>query len=137
MGGNDLVPRVFATLVKLRDHGGGLWMLYLSKCSACAQDWLVAEDELTYDNFYLKRISPTEAQGITDDGRWPDDFITYERVLRLGRSFSGRLIFLDPHDPILRSTAQELLKERSDMTVEEIAYLLSIEPNEAARLLDN
>lgn len=35
MGGDGLDERVFATLEKICDHGGDLWWLYLSKCSAC------------------------------------------------------------------------------------------------------
>lgn len=95
MGGDGLDERVFATLENIRDHGGELWWLYLSKCSACGQDWLVAQDERIYDNFYLKRLSPTEARTIADDNRWPDAFITYERVLRLGRTLSQPWTFLD------------------------------------------
>jgi hypothetical protein len=135
MGGDGLDERVFATLENTRDHGGELWWLYLSKCSACGQDWLVAQDERIYDNFYLKRVSPTEAQAIVEDSRWPDDFITYERVLRLGRTLSEPWTFVDPRSPALISTAEDLLKERPNITVDEIAYLLAIEPKAAARLL--
>ena len=133
--GGDGDERIVGTLERTRDHGGDLWWLHLSKCSACGQDWLVAQDERIYDNFYLKRIKPTEARSISDDDRWPDDFITYERVLRLGRTLAKPWSFLDPLDPALVLTAADLVKERPDITVEEIAYLLAIEPKAAARLL--
>lgn len=129
--------RVFETLERTRDHGGDLWWLYLSKCRACGQDWLVAQYERIYDNFYLKRISLIEARGIAEDDRWPDEFITYERVLRLGRTLSQPWTFLDPRSPALVWTAEDLLKERPDITVDEIAYLLAIEPKAAARLLSS
>jgi hypothetical protein len=135
MGGDGLDEQVFETLERIRDHGGDLWWLYLSKCSACGQDWLVAQDERIYDNFYLKRINPLEAGGIAEDNRWPDDFITYERVLRLGRTLSQPWSFLDPRSPALVWTAEDLLKERPDITVEEIAYLLAIELKAASRLM--
>lgn len=105
------------------------------KCRDCGQHWLVAQDERIYDNFYLKRISPARARGIIADSRWPDDFISYERVLRLGRTLGQPWRFLDPHSQALVWTAEDLLKERPDISVEEIAYLPGIEPEAAARLL--
>ena len=79
MGGDGQDERVFATLETTRSHGADLWSLYTSKCSACEQEWLVAQDERIYDNYYLKRLGPAEAQEMADGDRWPDDFITYER----------------------------------------------------------
>lgn len=135
MGGDGLDERVFATLETTCKYGADLWWLYLSKCNACAQDWMVAQDERIYDNYYLKRLGPSEARETRENGRWPDDFITYERVLKLGRTLSRPWTFLDPRSPALIWTAEDLMRERSDITVEEIAYLLAIEPEAAARLL--
>jgi len=135
MGGDGLDERVLATLEKTREHGGDLWWLYLSKCSACGQDWLVAQDERIYDNYYLKRLGSVEVQDLVESNRWPDDFTTYERVLRLGRTLSQPWTFLDPRSSALVWTAEDLVKERPDITVEEIAYLLAIEPAAAAKLL--
>ena len=135
MGGDGHDERVFATLNDVRDHGADLWWLYLSKCSACEQDWLVAQDERIYDNYYLKRLSPAEAQDIMAGVRWPDDFISYERVLRLGRTLGQPWTFLDSRSPALIDTAADLRKERPDITVDEIAYLLAIKPKAVGRLL--
>jgi hypothetical protein len=135
MGGDGQDERVFASLETTRSHGGDVWWLYLSKCHACEQDWLVAQDERIYDNYYLKRLGPAEARKIAMGERWPDDFITYERVLRLGRTLGQPWTFLDPRSPALVCTAEDLMKERPDITVDEIAYLLAIEPEAAARLL--
>ncbi|MGI8611042.1 MAG: hypothetical protein ACR2KH_02020 [Sphingomicrobium sp.] len=127
--------RVFATVERTRDHGGDLWWLYLSKCSACGQDWLVAQDERIYDNYYLKRLSPADVRDVAEGNRWPNDFMTYERVLRHGRTLSQPWTFIDPRSSALVCTAEDLVKERPDITVEEIAYLLAIEPDAAAKLL--
>jgi hypothetical protein len=137
MGGDGQDERVFATLDTALDHSADLWWLYLSECRACGQDWLVAQDDRIYDNYYLKRLSSAEARNITLGGGWPDDFITYERVLRLGRTLSQPWTFLDPRSPALVWTAEDLKKERPGITVDEIAYLLAIQPNAAARLLLN
>jgi hypothetical protein len=106
MGGDGFDERVFRTLERAREHGGDQWWLYMSKCSACAQEWLVAQDERIYDNFYLKRLDPTEAQGIAQENRWPDDFITYERVLTLGRTLGQSWTFVGPRDRALVWTAR-------------------------------
>lgn len=137
MGGEGLDERVFAALEHIRDHGGDQWWLYLSKCKACGQDWLVAQDERIYDNYYLKRLAPAAARDIIERNRWPDDFVTYERVLRLGRTLSQPWTFLDSRSPALVWTAEDLVKERPDISVEEIAYLLGLTPNAAARLLSD
>lgn len=134
MGCDGLDERVFATLETVRDHGD-LWWLYLSKCRACGQQWLIAQDERIYDDYFLKRLSPSDAAGVIERGCWPDDFITYERVLTVGRSLSGPCVFLNPRAASLVWTAEDLRKERPDIKVEEIAYLLGIEPEAAARLL--
>jgi hypothetical protein len=135
MGGDGLDERVFETLEISRNHGGDLWWLYTSRCSACAQDWLVAQDERIYDNYYLKRLTSTEAREIIDSNLWPNDFITYERVLRLGRTLSGHWVFFDPKSPSLVWAVEDLIKERPDIGVDEIAYLLGIGRAAAARLL--
>lgn len=135
MGADGLDERVFATLEITRNYGGGLWWLYLSRCDVCGQDWLVAQDDRIYDNYYLKRLSPSGALDIVEGNHWPDDFITYERVLRLGRTLGETWTFFDPRSPALVWTAEDLIKERPDISVEEIAYLLGIDPAAAARLL--
>jgi len=135
MGGNGQDERVFATLNNIRDHSPKLWWLYLSRCSACEQEWLVAQDDRIYDNYYLMRLDRAQAQDIAKDARWPNDFMSYERVLRLGRTLSEPWTFFDPQSPALVATAEDLRKERPSIAIEEIAYLLGIEPKAAAQLL--
>jgi len=133
--GDDLDQRVFATLERVRLYGDDLWWLYESRCTTCGQAWLVAQDERIYDNFYLRRLSDAEAKKLEQHNCWPNDFSTYEQVLRLGRTLSDPWIFLDPQSPSLAWTAADLRKERPDISVAEIAYLLAIEPSAAAKLL--
>jgi hypothetical protein len=135
MGGNDLDERIFATLERLKDHGGGLWWLYLSKCDVCGQHWMVAQEERIFDEYFLRRLDAVEARQISAEGRWPAEFLTYERVLKLGRELSQPCVFLETLSPSLVWTAKELRKERPDITVEEIADLVGVTPKHAARLL--
>ena len=134
MGCDGLDEKVFATLEQIRSHGGEPWWLYLSRCDACGQNWMVAQEERIFDDYYLKRLTPAEARAIMDLGRWPDDFITYERVLKTGHALSRPCEFLEELAPSLVWTAEDLRKERPEITDKEIAHLLGVSPSTAARL---
>lgn len=135
MGGDGLDERVFASLETMNEHGGDQWWLYVSTCSKCSQDWMIAQDERIYDNYYLRRLAPSAVHGIIEQGNWPEEFLTYERVLRLGITMSKPWTFLDPRSPALVDTAEDLRRERPDISFDEIAYLLAIPVADATRLL--
>ena len=135
MGGDGLDERVFATIERVRDHGDALWWLHLSKCSVCGQNWMVAQEERIFDEYFLRRLNDAEARQIGAEGQWPAEFLTYERVLKIGRTLSQPCIFFDALSPSLVWTVEDLRKERPDITVDEIAHLLGVTPKNAARLL--
>lgn len=124
MGFDGFDEAVFATLDVVRRHGPDLWWLYLSLCSACGQHWLVAQDERIYDQYFLKRLDPATTNAVTASGTWPDDFITYERVLALGRAMCVPPRFFDPLAYSLQWTVEDLRKERPAISPGEIAHLL-------------
>jgi hypothetical protein len=136
MGDPDgLDERVFATLQRVRDHGGAEWWLYASTCRASGQSWMIAQDERIHDIFHLRRIAPSVMHEIVEHSRWPDDFLRYEQVLRLGRQ-SGKIAqFLNPLSPALVQTVSDLRRERAGISIEDIAYVLAISTESAARLL--
>jgi hypothetical protein len=134
MGGDGLDERVFAPLDRIVAHGGDQWWLYVSGCQVCSQSWMIAQDERIYDNYYLRRLSPSVCREIVDEAHWPDEFLTYEKVLRLGRTMSRSVTFLDPSSPALVCTAEDLRRERPRISVEEVAYLLAIPVSDAADL---
>lgn len=134
MGSDGLDERVFATLEKIVAHGGDQWWLYISGCKVCYQNWMIAQDERVGDSYYLRRISPLIRQDIVEQGRWPGEFLTYEQVLRLGRTMSKPWTFLDPSSPALVCTAEDLRRERPNIGVDEIAYLLAIPVADATGL---
>ena len=134
MGGSGLDDRVFATVDVIRHHSGDLWWLYLARCNACGQRWLVAQEERIFDDYFLRRTSEEEGAAIAA-GCWPDDFITYERVLKIGRALSKPCRFLDPLAGSLVWSAHDLRNARSDITVDEIAWLLGVTAKDAKRLL--
>lgn len=134
MGGDGLDERVFATMEKVRDHGGDPWWLYLSKCSECGQHWMIAQEERIFDEYFLRRVSNEAAEGILAH-TWPDEFITYERVLNIGHTFATPCIFFDTMAGSLIWSAEDLRKARPEITVDEIARLLGVTPENAKRLL--
>ncbi len=134
MGGDGLDERVFATLEEIKKRGGDQWWLYVSACRVCTQHWMIAQDERIYDNYYLRRLSTGILREIIDQERWPDEFMTYERVLKLGRTMSKPWTFINPRSPALICTAEDLRRERPNISLEEIAYLLAIPVEQAASL---
>jgi hypothetical protein len=133
MGMDGLDEAVFSTLETTVSHDGDAWWLFSATCRTCGQNWMVAADTRIYDDYFMKRIGTQEAHEIVA-GHWPADFITYERVLRIGRTLSKPCEFADPFDNSLVWTAEDLRKERPDISSSEIAYLLGITPSEVAAL---
>jgi hypothetical protein len=127
MGWDGLDEQLLATLKPVKDHGGDPWWLYLGKCNVCGQDWLVAEETRIYDEHFLKRITAEQAGEIIESENWPSDFLTYESVLRVGRSLARPCRFAVPMDPSLIWTVTDLRNERGDIGAEEIAELLGVD----------
>lgn len=134
MGMDGLDERVFASLETSKEHGGDQWWLFVANCLTCSQSWMIAQDSRIYDNYYMRRLEPVVRLAIVEHSQWPDEFLTYEQVLRLGRTTSKPWIFLDPRSPGLVWTAEDLRRERPGISVEEIADLLAIPVADAVRL---
>lgn len=136
MGGDALDERVFATVENVVDHGGDAWWLHLSQCRACGQHWMIAQEERIFDAHFMRRLSVDEADRISRHAEWPSAFSTYESVLKTGHALGIRpCVFLERLAPSLVWSAKDLRKERPDISVEEIAFLLGITPTQAKRLL--
>jgi hypothetical protein len=121
--------------IKERRHfGGAAWWLWYGMCEVCQQTWLIAQDERVNDVFLMRRLSATEVQDI-DRGTWPPDFRRYEDVLRLGRDRGHNWTYIDSHSPSLLATIDDLLGERPEITIDEIARLLNIDSAHASELV--
>ena len=129
-----LDERVFATLQQVINHGGTQWWLYASACSACGQNWMIAQEERIHDNYYLKRLTPEERSAILEQGSWPADFLQFEDVIRLGPAHKQVCRFFDTDD--LTCTVKELIEARENISASELAYLLCLSESEARRLMD-
>jgi hypothetical protein len=126
MGGDGLDERFFSTVERLANHGGRQWWLYLSRCSACEQHWLVAQEERIYDDFFVLRLSLDEAQAIIANAQWPATFQTYEEVLATGRELSRACVFFDGEAGSLVWTVEDLLDENPSITESRMSELLGI-----------
>jgi len=135
MGGDGLDERFFATVESIRDHGGERWWLHLARCTACGQDWMIAQEERIYDDYYLKRLNSAEAEAVVSANVWPAEFLTYEAVLRFGQRHSKAFHFLDPRAGSLLWTIEDLRKARPDISTHEIGELLGISEAHVARLM--
>lgn len=71
MGDDGLDERVFATIDRELWHGEKLWWLNLSRCRACEQHWMIAQEERIYDVHFMKRIDPATSRAMMV-GHWPD-----------------------------------------------------------------
>ncbi len=96
---------------------------------------MIAADERIYDNHYLRRLSPAGMRDIMEWEEWPDEFLTFEKLMILGKATGQFWRFIDPQSPALIQSAEDLRRERPDITVEEIANLLAIPAGHAADLL--
>jgi hypothetical protein len=134
MGGDLKFERVFETLERKADYGPDKWWLYIDKCRVCSSVWLIAQDDRIYDDFFFRRVDEAVlAKAVM--GEWPQHFSTYESVLSAGRTLSSPPRFFDPMAGSLQWSVEDLLKERPAISIDEIANLLGLSINHAARLV--
>jgi hypothetical protein len=134
MGAEFYFEKVFETLEQKLEFGPDKWWLYLSKCRCCQTVWLIAQDDRIHDDYFMVRSSDTELAE-AQAGRWPQQFQTYEDVLATGRKLSNPPQFCDPMAGSLQWTAEDLLKERHNISAKEIGYLLGLSDKHASALL--
>jgi hypothetical protein len=134
MGGDFYFEKVFEPLQEIVRYGPDKWWLYVSRCSRCRTNWLVAQDERVYDDFFMQRLTNAEVEQ-AKSGQWPARFQTYEDVLSVGREVSNPPRFMDPMAASLIWTMQDLLSERPEMSTKQIAYLLGLGNDHAEKLV--
>ena len=127
MGCDGLDQRFFATIREIRPYGRDLWWLHLSRCKICEQNWMIAQEERIYDDYMLKRLTTEDTRQIVGNDKWPDDFLTYEKVLKIGQKLSKACRFDDPMSYSLMDTIRDLRLNRPNITTAEIAALLDID----------
>ena len=97
---------------------------------------MIAQEERIFDEHFLRRLSVDEANRISVNANWPVEFLSYESVLKTGHALHIRpCVFLERLAWSLVCTAEDLRKERPDISVEEIAFLLGVTATQAKRLL--
>lgn len=127
VGMGEHIP-VFRTLEQRARRGDPFWWLSEYQCTECEQWWLVASEERQNDVFFLRRLSPQEAERIVKEDRWPSDFDSFERLLRLGLERGHRVRFMDPlNSRSLWWTMVDLARGRPGIHVSELAELLNLD----------
>ena len=132
MGGDGMDEKFLATVNQAKSYGPSKWWLWLGKCSACEQDWLVAQEERIFDEYFLKKLAVEQAHNVMYSDQWPQEFSTYENVLRVGGTMATHCRFLERTSPSLVWTAEDLRTERPDITISEIAALLDVDIGQAS-----
>jgi len=117
---------IFKSLHEKAKYGDPLWWLWLAECEACNQFWMIGSEERINDVFVMSRLSSSTAQKILNESIWPDDFKTFESLLRIGRERGHSVRFLDPLCHSLVSTVIDLAAAKPEITVTEISELLQI-----------
>ncbi len=126
---------VFATLEERARRGPPIWWLALFTCGACAQGWLVAQEERQNDIFCLRRLGPDTVSNILAASAWPDEFDKYENLLLVGRRAGRSVRFLDPlGSSSLALTMADLARDRPGITLSELCTLLNLERDVAMEL---
>ena len=125
---------VFATLERVRDRGEACWWLYASVCRACKATWVVAQEERVNDIFILRRLDPSATEALLRNDVWPPGFDRYEALIELGQKYGHRAQFLDPENSSLPWTMADLARERPGIAVSDLARLLNLTPDVAAKL---
>lgn len=117
---------IFKSLLEKAKYGDPLWWLWLAECEACKQFWMIGSEERINDVFVMNRLSLSTAQKILNESIWPDDFKTFESLLRIGRERGHSVRFVDPISPALVSTVIDLATTKPGISVQEISKLLQI-----------
>jgi hypothetical protein len=127
-----------APLEILADRSEPQWWLALARCRECGQSWLYAEESRIDDVWVLRRLCEEEAERIVMDGRWPSEFDSYERLLRIANAAGRHVRWLDPLEPrgSVQITMAELAVQNPDITLGELATLLSIDLDDARILAE-
>jgi hypothetical protein len=125
---------VMDSLREIAKRGELYWWLWSARCSACDQAWLVGSEERVHGIWCLRRMDDAELRAIQDEGRWPDDFDSYERLILIGGWGGCTVSFFDPRDASLESTLTELALARPRITISELAMLLNIGTDRAVEL---
>ena len=96
--------------------GGRPWHRVMS-CTACPEEWLIAEDDLIYDHWILERVG----------GPGLPDTHTYRGLLKAAKASSASVRFSDPENSVmLRAAIEDLAKETPRITLTDLVDLLPI-----------
>jgi hypothetical protein len=125
---------IFQSFERVRDRGAPYWWLSASECRVCKTLWVVAQESRQNDIFILRRLEPPADGLLLRDNVWPPDFERYEALLEIGRDYGRAVRFAEPENSSLAWTIADLAKERRGIAVSQLASLLNLTAETAAKL---
>ena len=123
------------TFERIKERGGKYWWLYMSQCSICKTNWLIAQEERHNDDFHLLRLNQDQVKLIHNKNVWPTEFDDYENLLILSKKAGHSVRFIDPLNSSMIYTVDDLIRNRPNINSEEIANFLNVELEVANKLL--
>ena len=122
----------FETIIEKDDFH--FWM-YVSQCSQCKQRWLIAEEGVYNDDYYLYRLSDEEFNCIEKENKWPNRFGHYEFMPFIGHVF-GKNNFTDQNrtNTPVYSIMYQIAKRNPGIKVGDLAQFLGIPVEQATKI---
>ncbi len=120
--------RILDLQSELKRYGPSKWWLSCRRCNECEQTWLVGEEARINDVIFFKRIDQDTTSKIVKSYTWPNLFMTYEELLRLGKTRGRSVWYEDPENSMeLIYTIIDIAKERPDIHAYEFTEFLPID----------
>ena len=132
--GSDLDIQILKSIKQVKLFGELCWWLSLDICQNCHQYWLIAQESKQNDVNLFRRLTKSESDNIIEYNKWPKYFRRFEELLILGKESGASVIFIDPMNSFLSTSIVDLVKDRPDISVSEIALLLNLRLNLAIDL---
>ncbi len=123
--GSEQENRIWETLEEVKAYGETRWWLALYQCKKCSQYWLVAQESHQYDIHCFKRLEKAEAEAekIIQNNEWPKHFETLDELVAM----SIRFLNWSSSAPLY--SVEYMLRQRPDITHNEIASMLNVDEN--------
>lgn len=135
MGFDGRDARFHETVKEVKAHSKALWWLWLGQCNCCGEYWMVASEQVIFDLYMVNRMTAEAAQHIITSSIWPEEFLSYERLLRLCKTRAGADAFMRGDSWGAQTTTRRLKAERPDIANEDIAWLLGVTSEDIAKIL--
>ena len=124
----------FSTFTTIKERDKTHFWLHIDQCIKCQQRWLIADEGIYNDDYYLYRLSDEEYTCIIDENKWPELFNHYEYLSSLSQIIGGAHNDRGPDRSTIPSIMYELAGKNPEIIVKDLAQLLDIPLNETIEI---